>query len=212
MAARWIENRSFKRITLPECSSVGYLADLVSIAGLEDAYHARYAKHNGLEQMYMVPDPENPENRIIGGDIDRWFICVFEVKVQRSDFLNTFGNKDSVHAKARLKPVGTAHWVVAEKGVCRPEELPDFWGLLEPYGTGLTEKKMPVLNVLPDSIIHSIGFDMMWLEKNYRRSFWEKGVAMQKAIEALRAAIVREKPREELLKLSNDAINVFKGR
>jgi len=147
MLRRWIGNRSFKMCGLPEANVVGYIADFVAIAGMHDEHHTRYTRHSGLTKKYMSSrlTDERLEQKVFG-DIDRWYVCVFEAKVSRADFLNTFGGEKTPHAEARMKPVGTAHWVVAEKGICSPEELPEFWGLLVPYGTGLTELKMPKLH------------------------------------------------------------------
>jgi len=209
MVTRWIGNRAFKICGLPESNFVGYVADYVAIAGMHDADHTRYTSHSNLTKMSMSHWPG--EGYKISGDIDRWYVCVFEVKVSRQDFLNTFNGKDTPHAKARMKPVGTAHWVVADKGVCKPEELPDFWGLLEPYGAGLTEKKMPKLNILPDSEIHAMAFDMLWLNMNFRRSYHNQLIEMSKSIEDVHSAIVRQKPIEELLRLSNKAVAACRG-
>jgi len=208
MAARWIENRSFKMCGLPE-ANVGYIADFVTIAGMYVEQHTKYASHSGLKKKYMT-DFDRHHHRICG-DIDRWYVCVFEIKVSRQDFLNTFGGKDSPHAKARMKPVGTAHWVVAEKGVCQPDEVPDFWGLLTPYGTGLTESKIPKLHVLPDSELHAIAFDMLWLQMNFRRSYFDQVRDIAKAVENVRRAIVEKKPAAELLRRSNQMIKSCRG-
>lgn len=205
MVIRWISNRSFKMCGVTEADCIGYLADYVAIAGMHDAEHTRYTRHSGLTKKCMIP-LRGDHKYEINGDIDRWYICVFEVKVSRSDFLNTFNGKDTPHAKARMKPVGTAHWVVADKGVCKPEELPDFWGLLTPYGAGLSELKMPKLNVLPDSRIHAFAFDLLWLNMNYRSSSYYRYTKMYKAIKHLNAAIIGGKPNEELLQLSGEAI------
>lgn len=210
IAVRWITNRSFKSCELPECKAVGYLADYVVIAGMHDAHHTRYTAHSGLTKKYMrhVKADEGWERKVFG-DIDRWYVCIFEVKVTRSDFLNTFGNKESPHAKARMNPVGTAHWVVAEKGICKPEELPDFWGLLTPYGGGLTELKMPKLNILPDSSIHAMAFDMLWLRMNFRRGYYDQDIA--KTVKKVHRAILRKKPQGELLRCSNQAMKACRG-
>lgn len=213
MAARWIENKSFKRCSVPECNAVGYVADLVVLAGLFDAFHSRWTRYSNLEKKVMIRDwqSETEHTHRIEGDIDRWYVCVFEIKISRADFLNTFGNKNSGHSQARQKPVGTAHWVVADKGICKPEELPEFWGLLEPYGTGLSEKKIPKLNILPDEELHAIAFDMMWLEKNHRYSYYEQRINMADAIGDVHRAILENKPREELLALSEKAKNICNG-
>lgn len=219
MVTRWIGNRSFKMCGLPESNVVGYVADYVAIAGMYDAEHTRYTFHSKLKKKYMTPQYSTKkyekylesQKRRVFGDIDRWYVCVFEIKVSRADFLHTFGGKDTLHAKARMEPVGTAHWVVADKGVCKPKELPDFWGLLEPYGAGLTEKKMPKLNVMPDSSIHAIAFDMMWLQMNSRSSYYQQLEEMSKSIEDVHSALVRQKPIRELLRLSNAAVEACRG-
>jgi len=190
MAERWIKNRSFKMRGISEANCVGYLADFVAIAGMHDAEHGRYARFSGLKKKTM----------------SHWYVCVFEVKVSRSDFLHTFNGKDTPHAKARMEPVGTAHWVVADKGVCKPQELPDFWGLLTPYGQGLTELKMPRLNVLPDSSIHAMAFDMLWLTMNFRARQYDRYIKMHEAIKSLNAAIVDGRPGGELIRLSSEAL------
>lgn len=212
MAVRWIANRSFKRCGLPEANVVGYVADYVALAGMWDAEHTKYTAYSGLTKKYMSSrQTETGWKRQIFGDIDRWYVCVFEVKVSRADFLNTFGGKETPHAKARMEPVGTAHWVVADKGICKPEELPDFWGLLVPYGAGLTEKKKPKLNILPNSKIHSIAFDMLWLQMNYRKSYWEQLIEMAEAIENVRQGIIKGLPNAELLRRSNQAAKTCNG-
>lgn len=212
MAARWINNRSFKACILPECNVVGYLADLVVIAGMHDEHHTRYAFHSKLEKKYMIGQiTDDGMVQKIFGDIDRWYVCVFEIKVSRNDFLNTFGNKDTPHAKARMRPVGTAHWIVAEKGICKPEEVPEFWGILTPYGTGLTELKVPRLNILPDNELHAMGFEMLWLQMNYRTSYSIQLMEMSEKIENVHRAIIKQKPTGELIRLSNQAVKACKG-
>ncbi len=212
MVTKWIGNRSFKMCGLPESNFVGYIADYVAIAGMHDEQHTRYTRHSGLTKKTM--SHWHNDKYKVSGDIDRWYVCIFEVKVSRGDFLHTFkwgcGN-ETPHAKARKQPVGTAHWVVADKGICKPDELPDFWGLLTPYGTGLTELKMPKLNVLPDSKIHAMAFDMLWLQMNYRTSYYRQLEEMAETISNVHKAIIREKPIEELVKLSNEAVNACRG-
>lgn len=212
MLVRWIGNRSFKMCGLPESNVVGYIADFVAIAGMHDAEHTKYTFHSELKKKYMVGRSINGKwVRKIFGDIDRWYVCVFEVKVSRPDFLNTFGDRKTPHAQARLEPVGTAHWVVAEKGICKPEELPDFWGLLTPYGTGLTELKRPKLHILPDKKLHAIAFDMLWLQMNFRQSYYDQLNEMAQAVKLVHEGIIRKKPRGELLRRCNRAVKACRG-
>lgn len=192
---------------LPEADVVGYIADFVAIAGMNNSEHTRYTAHSGLVKKSMNSrHTYDGWKRIISGDIDRWYVCVFEVKVSRTDFLNTFGGNDSRHARARQEPVGTAHWVVAEKGVCKTKELPDFWGLLTPYGMGLTELKRPKLNILPDSKLHSMAFDMLWLQMNYRVSYFDQLRDIAQEVKNVHRAIIANKPTGELLQRSNRAL------
>ncbi|KKK94687.1 hypothetical protein LCGC14_2680330, partial [marine sediment metagenome] len=101
--------------------------------------------------------------------------------------------------------------VVAEKGICTPEELPDFWGLLTPYGAGLTELKMPKLNILPDSSIHAMAFDMLWLTMNHRTSYYRQMIEMAEEIRFVHQAVVRDKPKAELLRLCKRAREACRG-
>ena len=213
MVSTWISNRSFKRCGLPEADVVGYIADFVAIAGMNNECHSRYASRSGLTTKVMNRRlVEGVFSSVVSGDIDRWYVCVFEVKVSRADFLHTFGrNKKSPHAKARMEPVGTAHWVVAEKGICTADELPDLWGLLTPYGAGLSEKKMPKLNVLADSEIHAMAFDLLWLTMNFRYSQYIQMGEMGKAIKDLRQAIGNGMPKAELLELAEVARKAGRG-
>ena len=205
MAATWIGNRALKKCALPEAPIVGYAADLVVVAGMNGAEHSKRARHAGLQKKTMVGRYE------VRGDLDRWWICVFEIKVSRADFLNTFGGKDSPHAKARMVPVGTFHWVVADKGVCKPEEVPDFWGLLTPYGSGLSERKVPKVNVLSEADLHSIAFDLFWMSQNYRGSYYDQLEGMAKAVQSLNRAIIIGCEREEILRLSATAVTACQG-
>ena len=210
MVQRWIRNRSFKLCGLPESNVVGYLADFVAIAGMQTAHHTRYADYSGLEKKYMSWQYKTNKQEVFG-DVDRWYVCVFEVKVSRSDFLNTFGGKNTPHAKARMEPVGTAHWVVAEKGVCEPEELPDFWGLLIPYGAGLSERKIPKLQILPEEKLHAMAFDMLWLTMNHRWSFYNHLTEMARMIAKIHKAIINNKSTKELLLIADEAKKMCRG-
>jgi len=212
MLVRWMKNRSFKMLALPECN-VGYIADFVAIAGLFSEFHRKYARFAGLEKKYMGSQMTDDGWKWVSrGDLDRWYVCIFEVKVSREDFLNTFGpNKKTPHALARSKPVGTVHWVVAEKGICTPDELPDFWGLLVPYGGGLSEVRMPKAQVLSEDRLHSFAWDMIWTEKNARDSYYEQLYNMSETIGKVYRAILRGKSQKELLQLSEQAVKSCKG-
>lgn len=180
MAQRWLNNRAFKMCGLPELQIISYIADFVAIAGLHSVFAHRYS-----------PPQERPQ---------RWNICVFEVKVSRGDFLNTFGpNKNSRHATARRRPVGTLHWIIADKGVCTHEEVPDFWGLLTPYGAGLSEKKRPTYKTVEPTQVDALAFDLLFTGMNFRNSFFYQLVHIGDHIKALRRAVVHDESKKQIL-------------
>lgn len=211
MAGRWLKNRSFKMCGLTEVDAVGYLADFVAIAGMYNSFHTMYANHSGLKKRLAASRPAAGRQPETLGEIDRWYVCIFEIKVSRADFLNTFGGKKTIHAKARMEPAGNAHWVVAEKGICTAEELPAFWGLLTPRGAGLSEEKMPRLVARPDSYIHAVAFRMLRLSMNFRDSYYERMLKMAAAARDLRKAIITDAPKAELLEISAKAGVYWKG-
>ncbi len=210
MIAIWIGNRSIKMCALPECRAVGYIADFVSLACMLDQYHTKYTGNSGLTKKYVNYGLSKIYREY--GDIDRYYVCVFEVKVSRADFLSTFGpGKKSAHAQARAIPVGTAHWVVADKGICKPNELPDFWGLLEPYGSGLTEKKTPKLNILSNPTLHSIAFDMLWEQMNFRVSYYDQIRAMAESISEVKSAVMVNASSAEISRRCDMAVKACGG-
>ena len=62
----------------------------------------------------------------------------FEVKVSRSDWRNEL--KDMTKS-AVFEQHCHRWWIVAAKGIVKPEEMPSQWGLMEPLGGGLTVVK-----------------------------------------------------------------------
>lgn len=95
------------------------------------------------------------------GDIADYFASVFEAKATRADFLSTFGGRDNDHTN-RAVPVANLHWVVIEKGVCVPSEVPAFWGLLQRRGRGLSEMKRPTYCEQPEHAILKITERLIW--------------------------------------------------
>jgi len=61
------------------------------------------------------------------------FSILIECKASRSDFLK---DKNKEHSKTKLS-MGDERYYLAPKGIINPEELPEKWGLLEPYGNGI---------------------------------------------------------------------------
>lgn len=66
----------------------------------------------------------------------------FEVKVSRSDWRRELKDLDK---SATFQIHCHRWWIVAAPGIVKVEEMPAEWGLLEPRGNGLTEKKAPAL-------------------------------------------------------------------
>ena len=180
IAHRWLKNRAFKMCGLTELRIGSYVADFVGLAGLYSTHHEKYTRELTA---------------------NRYHICVFEVKVSRSDYLNTFGpNKTNVHAMARKDAAGTLHWVIADKGVCTAEEIPDFWGLLTPYGQGLSEKKRPVFQKVDNCEIHSLAFDLLFAGMNYRDSFFYQFIKLGEQVRSLKKAIIHKESSVGLLR------------
>jgi len=162
----WLQNKvtaKGMRGTTEVALDQGYVADAVVLCSLQERFFERYCKHSNLKPItgHCVLDSSTGK-RIYEwkGDVANYFACVFEAKASRSDFLSTF-NESGKH-KNRKKPVGNLHWCIAPKGMVRPEELPALWGLLEPYGAGLTEKKLPLIKILSDKDIDQIAHQLLW--------------------------------------------------
>ena len=62
------------------------------------------------------------------------YSILIECKASRSDFLS---DKHKCHHRAGYS-MGSRRYYLAPKGMINPEELPEKWGLLEPYGKGFT--------------------------------------------------------------------------
>ena len=118
-----------------------YVADAVAIASFQERLLRRYLKTDTT--CHMMNE----------------FVCVFEVKVTRADFLGTFG--PSAKHNNRQQPVGTMHWIVVPKGLVEPYEAPPFWGLLEASGRGLSEKRAPRVFPYDTSAVHAAAYQLL---------------------------------------------------
>lgn len=70
---------------------------------------------------------------------------------------------------------------------------------------------MPELQILPDSKLHSIAFDMLWLQMNYRPNFHTQLGEMSEAIKLVQEAAIRNKPIGEILRRCNRAVKACRG-
>ena len=62
------------------------------------------------------------------------YSILVECKANRSDFLS---DKHKCHHRSGYS-MGDKRYYLAPKGIIKPSELPEKWGLLEPYGKGFT--------------------------------------------------------------------------
>ena len=134
----------------------GYVADAVAIASFQYRHEMAYTSG---EKVWNRKEAMGP------------WVCVFEAKASRSDFLATF--RDS--ARGRHQPVGSLHWVVTPRGLIRPEELPPFWGLLEKRGAGLAEIHTPQLQPITLERLHAVGYEILFKRERGYYAGWARG-------------------------------------
>lgn len=135
----------------------GYVADAVGLCAFQSRFCDLYIGDKNYKRInpYCVIRPE--------------VACIFEAKATRSDFLSTFGKSNQ--DPNRATPVGNLHWCVCGRGIAKPEELPDFWGLLSVRGTGLTEHKRPLFMPTSEATIHQIAYQVLWYAKSGHEKF-----------------------------------------
>lgn len=85
----------------------GYTVDGMAICGLQMSIERQFTGNNRNSWEHS-------------GD----HVFLFESKVSRADFFNTF--KRGNHKGDRLTPEGNFHFVVTPKGMVTPEEVPAF--------------------------------------------------------------------------------------
>lgn len=142
----WLEVRATGR-GIRGCEEVileeGYVADAAAISGLT------------LQNEKLFLGVHRDWNDKESDDL----VWVFESKVSRSDFLNTF--KHDKHSGSRLTPIGNFHFVVCPKGLLKADEVPGFWGLLEQRGAGLGIVKMPELVKIDAQQLHKMAYRIL---------------------------------------------------
>ena len=142
---RWRSVRATRRgiVGATEIAVVrGYVADVVAIAGFQYRFLCRYC--GGIDA---------------GDDAVNEFVCIFEVKVSRGDFASTFG--PSAKHRNRHRAVGRMHWCVTPRGLVKPDELPDWWGLLEKSGCGLREVKTPRMFPFDRADVNAVAYQIL---------------------------------------------------
>ena len=71
------------------------------------------------------------------------YSVLIECKASRSDFL---GDKNKSHHRWD-SGMGSRRYYFTPKNLIKPEELPEGWGLIEPYGRGFTIIESAELNI-----------------------------------------------------------------
>jgi len=166
MALTWLANKATARGirgTTELALDRGYVADAVALCSLQDRFVRAYCEHSNLKQLVGNAHRNKESGKIeytFAGDVGNYLACIFEAKVTRSDFLATFGNGG--RHKNRLTPVGALHWCVTPRGLVGPDEVPGFWGLLVPYGGGLSELKKPTIQILNEPDMDRIAHKLLW--------------------------------------------------
>lgn len=172
LAQRWLANRVTRKgmrgtteVTLAE----GYVADVVVLCSLQSRFFRSYCSGSGMTPKIARPSlgPDGKRRYEVTGQIENYFACIFEAKATRSDFLSTFGPGDR-HSN-RHEPIGSLHWCVTPRKLVAQDELPDFWGLLEQRGAGLSEIKRPKINIVSQSQLDRIAHQLLWPLQAARR-------------------------------------------
>ena len=153
--------------------SQGYVADYVALAWLQCRFMERY-QMGGSQWAVNEDNVMVPARHVLPSS----FVFVFESKATRSDFLSTFNGTD--HHENRKEAIGSLHWCVANKGVCDPVELPDFWGLLLPSGRGLTEIRNPTYNAIEQAFVNKVANTLLWKKPYCRFDAVLRGMAEAK--------------------------------
>lgn len=150
-----------------------YVADAVVMCTLQSRFDTNYKEASNRGDLGYLSEQ----------------VCIFEVKVSRSDFLATFKRDTN-----RFYPVGTLHWCVALPGLIDFKELPDFWGLLMPSGRGLTELRAPIFCPISLPTLHEHAYQLLWVP--YRWSFAEALQEKDREIQRLLNKLERKELKE----------------
>lgn len=156
----------------------GFVADAACVSGFFWRHLESYCNQWGLKPKTWLPAEDatpfctataasmtaklsDRDDGVVVGDVDFYLASVFEAKATRADFLSTFGGRANDHAN-RASPVAHLHWIVIEKGVCTPEEVPGHWGLLQRRGRGLSELKIPTYRQVTPQQLAKIESALLW--------------------------------------------------
>ena len=93
LAANWIGNRASGRGVKGNSEislSNGYVADYVCQLTLQHRFYGEYCKHSGFSELKF-----NRDDGVWSGT-ENDFICIFEAKATRTDFLSTLTIRQSI--------------------------------------------------------------------------------------------------------------------
>lgn len=155
----WLETKATGR-GIKGCEEVilddGYVVDCAALSGLQMAHERNFVGRHKERGFDEAADD---------------YAFLFESKVSRSDFFNTF--KRGNHRGDRMQPKGNFHFVVTQRGLLKPEEVPGFWGLLEQSGAGLRVAKMPAYQPLETVKLYELGYLILRSIKYGKFSIYE---------------------------------------
>ena len=166
----WLQGRATARgirAAIEVCVDRGWVADVVALFNLQSRFHDKFPDHRyDLSIKNLI-----------------YYAGLFEIKVSRSDFLKDFKRNNS--QKQTYLPCNF-HWIVCPRGMIKAEEVPKFWGLLEPCKTnrGLSEIKAPLFVEQSWPTLHDLATNLLWKYEFAAGAFWDRGNATRKFLEA----------------------------
>ena len=146
-----------------------YVVDAAALGSLTTGklapylYHWKRQPYKGHATLEYDTETEKliKGYEVTGGDFYNYFLVVFEAKVSRADFLGTF---DRGHQGNRWTPTAHLHFVITPRGLLTKDDDLGVWGLLEQYGAGLQQVRMPTLCDHPDDYIDRMAHNLLWLK------------------------------------------------
>lgn len=155
MSLKWLVNRATGRgirAGFEIALESDYIADVAALCTMQWRFAEQYSVIEKIKSRCEVIVPE--------------LLCVFEAKATRSDFLSTFG--EGKKHENRKTPIDNLHWCVCSRNVASADDdnLPEFWGLLVPRGTGLSEIRRPTYCEMNWDKVLEAAYNILWYAKN----------------------------------------------
>ncbi len=116
--------------------------------------------------------------------VENRFMFAFETKVNKSDFDNTF--KYERHKPSKKQPFANFHFLVMPKkfdDYVQLDLLPEWYGILEQAGSGLSIRKMPVYKTVGEIDFYMNAYNMLFRWSEEKQNIQQlNGKNFQKAI------------------------------